>query len=281
MKLTLAFSPCPNDTFIFDALVNGHINTDGIEFEYNLDDVEGLNQKALRAEFDISKISYGVLPRILPNYQVLDAGSALGRGVGPLLVSVEPVNFDLLNNNVGVVALPGENTTAHRLFCFAFPQMKNKLFVRFNEIEDLTLSRKVTAGVLIHENRFTYESRGLIKWMDLGQNWEETTGAPIPLGGIVIRESLPLEVKKTINLLIRHSIEWANQTYIKNKHPLSAFITENAQEMDPKVMRQHIDLYVNDYSLSLGEMGRRSIISLMENGVSHPNTNFKFGGVFI
>jgi 1,4-dihydroxy-6-naphthoate synthase len=273
MKLSIAFSPCPNDTFIFDALVNGHIDTDGLEFDYELDDVEGLNQKATRGQFDITKISYGALPKLFPNYQVLDSGSALGRGVGPLLVSTKQPEFsssqdyehslDGTNNNYQV-ALPGENTTAHRLFSLAFPNFQNKLFVRFNEIEDLVIQGKVAAGVLIHENRFTYAQKGLIKWMDLGEHWEQKTGAPIPLGGIVIKSSLSQEVKQRVNNLIRKSIEWAFEQYVKNNQPLSPFIIKNAQEMDPTVMRQHIDLYVNEYSITLGEVGRKAIRILLD-----------------
>ncbi len=290
MKLTLAFSPCPNDTFIFDALVNGHIDTDGIEFSYELDDVEGLNQKAVQGVFDITKISYGVLPRVISTYQVLDSGSALGRGVGPLLVSADAPNFSLLEQSKSAnspiisahkVALPGENTTAHRLFTLAFPNFRNKIFVRFNEIEELVAQRKAAAGVLIHENRFTYEKKGLIKWMDLGQNWEEKTGAPIPLGGIVIRDSLPLEIKKSVNHLVRESIEWANNQYIKNHIPLSSFIKANAQEMEPKVMRQHIDLYVNEYSLSLGEVGRNAIQTLLKAGTDGSSNISKIESLFI
>jgi 1,4-dihydroxy-6-naphthoate synthase len=272
MKLSLAFSPCPNDTFIFDALVNGHIDTQDLEFEYTLDDVEGLNKKALKGQFEITKISYGALPNLIPHYQVLDSGSALGRGVGPLLVSAEQPDFSWLEspekepikNGPCQVALPGENTTANRLFTLAFPNFQNKLFVKFDEIEGLVAHRKVGAGVLIHENRFTYQSKGLIKWRDLGEHWEQQTGVPIPLGGIVVNRNLPQAIKVKINTLIRQSIEWAQERYITNNQPLSSFITRHAQEMDPKVMRQHIDLYVNDYSLSLGQSGRLAVETLIK-----------------
>ncbi|HEX5669219.1 MAG TPA: 1,4-dihydroxy-6-naphthoate synthase, partial [Chitinophagaceae bacterium] len=184
MKLTIGFSPCPNDTFIFDALVNRKIDTGNLEFEAIMEDVETLNRMALQEKLDITKISYGVLPRILPAYQVLEAGGALGMGVGPLLVTAKPAEPELVNDMT--IALPGLNTTAHMLFSLAFPEAVKKKFMAFSEIEDAVLRGDADAGVIIHENRFTYEAKGLFKVMDLGDYWEKTTGNPIPLGGIVM-----------------------------------------------------------------------------------------------
>ena len=193
MKLTLGFSPCPNDTFIFDALVNHKIDTNGFEFEVVLEDVQTLNQWAQEGKLAITKISYGVLPLVLDKYKVLNSGSALGKGVGPLLISTstninQPIE-DLL------VAIPGENTTAHLLFSMAYPQVKNKIFLRYDEIENFVVANK-GLGVIIHENRFTYEAKGLKKVIDLGDYWEQKTGNAIPLGGIVIKKEIDIATQK-------------------------------------------------------------------------------------
>src|ERR1700722_3975011 len=194
MTLTLGFSPCPNDTFIFDALVNGKIDTEGLEFDVRLEDVETLNQWALEGRLDVSKISYGVLPLVMDQYQLLDAGGALGKGVGPLLITKErpaPEQLSLTDIDTATIAIPGERTTAHLLFSLAFPTAANRRFMIFSDIEDAVLSGKVDCGVIIHENRFTYRQKGLIKLLDLGEFWEKETGAPIPLGGIGFRRNQP------------------------------------------------------------------------------------------
>src|ERR1700760_932420 len=188
MTLTLGSSPCPNDTFIFDALVNKKIDTGGLDFDVHLEDVETLNQWALQGRLDISKISYGVLPLLTGSYQLLDAGGAVGQGVGPLLISRKPMS--LIDIPSSSIAIPGERTTAHLLFSLAFPIARHKKFMIFSDIEEAVLSGKVDCGVIIHENRFTYRQKGLTKLMDLGEFWEKETGAPIPLGGIVFREDL-------------------------------------------------------------------------------------------
>jgi len=255
MKLTLGFSPCPNDTFIFDALVNGKIDTGGLEFEVMLEDVQTLNDWAKQGRLDISKVSYGVLPLILDKYRVLKAGGALGVGVGPLLIGNEVA--DLPFNEKLTIAIPGENTTAHFLFAQAFPQANNKVFLRFDEIEDWVLSGK-GPGVIIHENRFTYQQKGLHKWADLGQIWEQNTGLPIPLGGIVVRKGFPPDKIEALTYAIQQSL-----AYAQNKYPeLSAYIRCHAQEMDIQVMRQHIDLYVNDFSYDMQENGRKAILHM-------------------
>ncbi|MGH2565687.1 MAG: 1,4-dihydroxy-6-naphthoate synthase, partial [Ginsengibacter sp.] len=206
MKYTLGFSPCPNDTFIFDALVNNKINVQGIEFEVRLEDVETLNQLAINNQLDFTKVSFGVLPLILKNYKVLNSGSALGKGVGPLLISREKVSFNEVNECV--IAIPGENTTAHMLFSQAFPNAKNKIFKRYDEIENFVLdSGNKSLGVIIHENRFTYLDKGLQKVVDLGNFWEERTGYPIPLGGIAGKRSVNEKVLMKVDSLIKESIE--------------------------------------------------------------------------
>jgi len=254
MKLTLGFSPCPNDTFIFDALVNKKIDTGDLEFDVVLDDVQTLNEWALEGRLDISKISFGALTGILSGYILLNAGGALGKGAGPLLIT----NYDLKNTETVddmLVAVPGKNTTAHILFSMAFPRVKQKKFMVFSDIEDAILNGEVDAGVIIHENRFTYEQKGLKKIMDLGEFWEQQTGFPIPLGGIVMRRSFDEPLRRHVDELIKQSL-----SYAYNKYPqISDYVREHAQEMEETVMRQHIDLYVNNYSLELGNDGRAAI----------------------
>jgi 1,4-dihydroxy-6-naphthoate synthase len=264
MKFTLGFSPCPNDTFIFDALVNGGIDTEGLEFEVLLEDVETLNQWALQGRLDISKISYGVLPLLLEHYELLDAGGALGKGVGPLLIAKTPMtDADVEKCRV---AIPGRNTTAHMLFSLAFPQATNKEFMVFSEIEEAVLKGRADCGVIIHENRFTYQQKGLLKLQDLGEFWEAKTGYSIPLGGIVLRRELNellrsgVMLSEKIDGLIKKSILAAWNGY----PALSGYVKDHAQEMEETVMRQHIDLYVNDHSLSLGEEGRRAVQALLD-----------------
>lgn len=260
MKLTLGFSPCPNDTFIFDALVNHKIDTNGFEFDVLLEDVQTLNQWAQEGKLAITKLSYGVLPLVLDKYKVLNSGSALGKGVGPLLISSTADTNQSIEDSL--IAIPGENTTAHLLFSMAYPQAKNKIFIRYDEIEDFVLAKK-GLGVIIHENRFTYEGKGLKKITDLGDYWEQKTSNAIPLGGIVIKKELDTSIQQNIDALIKQSI-----AYGFSKYPaLNDYIRCHAQEMSEQVMRQHIDLYVNEYSLDLGEKGKKAILKLLEN---HP-----------
>ncbi len=258
MKFSLGFSPCPNDTFIFDALVNKKIDTEGIDFEVELDDVQTLNNWAKEGRLDFSKISYGALPLLLEQYAVLESGGALGMGVGPLLLAKEPM--DLVQVNASKIAIPGKDTTAHMLFSLAFPEATNKEFVVFNEVEDFVLDGK-GLGVIIHENRFTYQKRGLYKLIDLGDYWEKTTGAPIPLGGIIAKRTLPKETILQVNNLIRKSIQYALDNH---KEHLADFVKIHAQEMEESVMRQHIDLYVNGFSLDLGEKGYKAINQVLD-----------------
>ncbi|MBK7884082.1 MAG: 1,4-dihydroxy-6-naphthoate synthase [Chitinophagaceae bacterium] len=257
MKFSIGFSPCPNDTFIFDALVNKKIDTENIEFEAVLEDVETLNQWALQGKLDITKLSYGVLPLVLDKYAILNSGSALGKGVGPLLIKNEELKIKNVEDNL--VAIPGRNTTAHLLFLLAYPAAKNKVFLRYDEIENFVLENK-GLGVIIHENRFTYEQKGLKKIMDLGDFWEIQTNNPIPLGGIVIKKTIDVLTQRNIDLLIKKSIEYAFSNY----PVLSTYTCLHAQEMDETIMRKHIDLYVNDFSINLGNEGKCAIQKLLE-----------------
>lgn len=266
MKLSIGFSPCPNDTFIFDALVNGDIDTGGIEWDIVMEDVQTLNEWAIEGKLDISKISYATLPLVLPTYLVLHSGGALGKGVGPLLISRIAIPDAAIRQCT--IAIPGKHTTANVLFSLAYPEAVNKVFLRYDEIEKFvhesagTLEdiQGIRLGVIIHENRFTYAQRGFVKLADLGETWEQHTGFPIPLGGIVVKRSIPADTRLKIGRLIRDSIRKA-----WNKYPqLSPFIRENAKEMEEKVMREHINLYVNDYSDDLGEKGREAVLKFLQ-----------------
>lgn len=258
MKLSLGFSPCPNDTFIFDALVNRKIDTGDFEFEVILEDVQTLNRWAMEKKLDVTKISYGVWPLLQKNYNLLDSGGALGKGVGPLLISKN--NIVLKDIDKLSIAIPGEQTTANLLFSMAFPQAKRKKFMVFSQIENAVLNDDVDCGVIIHENRFTYMQKGLVKQMDLGEYWEQKTKSPIPLGGIVMRNEFSPAERAAVDRLIRDSVAFAEAYY----PDLSDYVIRHAQEMQESVMRQHIDLYVNQYSLSLGDEGRRAVDVLLK-----------------
>ncbi|MDE3145105.1 MAG: 1,4-dihydroxy-6-naphthoate synthase [Bacteroidota bacterium] len=260
MQLSLGFSPCPNDTFIFDALVNHKIDAGGLSFDVQLEDVQTLNEWALQGKLDFSKISYGVLPLVLNEYIVLNSGGALGKGVGPLLIS-KTVDDGRWTANNKTIAIPGENTTAHLLFSLAYPNAKNKIFKVFNEIEDAVLNEEVNAGVIIHENRFTYHLKGLHKIVDLGEYWEEKLKVPIPLGGIVAKKNLDKNLILQVDQLIKQSVEYAYQHHHKE---LAGYVQQHAQEMSEDVMRQHINLYVNNYSIGLNDDGKKAVLKLLE-----------------
>lgn len=260
MKLTLGFSPCPNDTFIFDALVNKKIDTDGLEFEAVLADVETLNQWALEGKLDITKLSFPAFFKSLNNYTLLNAGSALGKGVGPLLItdSQQEITDDEINQ--ASIALPGANTTANLLFTFAYPDARDKTFMLFSAIENALVNKETDLGVIIHENRFTYQQKGLKKVRDLGEYWEQKMELPLPLGGIAINQTVKRSLALRVNELIRKSLEFA----FKNYPAIPEYVKQHSQEMSEDVMRQHIDLYVNNYSLDLGDEGRQAIEALHE-----------------
>ena len=267
MKFTLGFSPCPNDTFIFDALVNKKISTEGLEVDAVLEDVETLNKWALEGRLDITKLSFPAFFQSIDKYVLLDAGSALGKGVGPLLVSksklyTENTQDGMTNEPLDdkTIVLPGANTTAHLLFSFAFPEARQKKFMIFSAIEDAVLSDDADLGVIIHENRFTYAQKGLQKVLDLGDYWETKMNTPIPLGGIAISRSIDKPMALIINSLIRKSLEFA----FKNYPFISDYVKEHSQSLSEDVMRQHINLYVNNYSVSLGDEGRSAIKTLFD-----------------
>ncbi len=255
MVLTIGFSPCPNDTFIFDALVNGGIDTGDITFEPVLEDVETLNRWALEGKLDITKLSFPAYFKTADRYRLLNAGSALGKGVGPLLIAHTDQSFSNADVNKASIVLPGVNTTANLLFSFAFPDAANKAFRVFHEIENAVVNKEADLGVIIHENRFTYQQKGLHKVVDLGQHWEEKMGVPIPLGGIVIKKSLGNDVYEQVNELIHQSLQQSFKSY----PAVSNYVKKHAQAMSEDVMRQHIELYVNDYSLDLGVDGKKAI----------------------
>lgn len=266
MKLSLGFSPCPNDTFIFDAMIHQKIDTEGLNFEVSYEDVETLNQKAFKTELDITKLSYHAYAYLTENYVLLHSGSALGFGVGPLLICNEPVylqeGIESLTSRIGdlKVGVPGKYTTANFLLSLAFPEAKNKIEMKFSDIESALLNKHIDLGVIIHENRFTYEDKGLLKVIDLGEYWEKLTSSPIPLGGIMIKRSLPDDIKQKVNRIIQRSVMFAIKT------PLSGleFIRSHAQEMSTEVMYKHIELYVNKYSVDLGEEGRKAVNMFFE-----------------
>jgi len=260
MKLTLGFSPCPNDTFIFDALIHHKIDTEGLEFEVFYDDVETLNQKAFRGELDITKLSYHAFAHIVDKYVLLDAGSALGFGVGPMLISKFEFSISDLNNTKHKIGIPGKYTTANFLLGLALPEATNKQEMVFSEIEDALLDEKIDIGLIIHENRFTYQNKGLKKIIDLGDYWEKLTGCAIPLGGIVANRKLPLDIQHKINRVLKKSVEFA---FANPKSGLE-YIRSHAQEMSEEVMYKHIELYVNKYSLDLGDEGRKAINLLFD-----------------
>ncbi|MFM8450818.1 MAG: 1,4-dihydroxy-6-naphthoate synthase [Haliscomenobacter sp.] len=261
MKLTLGFSPCPNDTFIFDALVHQKVDTEGLEFDVRLADVEELNQGAFAGTLDITKLSYHALGYALDKYVLLDSGSALGNNCGPLLIAREQVPRDQIPGLH--IAIPGKYTTANFLLGLAFPEATHKTPLLFSDIEDALLQGRVDAGLIIHENRFTYESKGLVKLIDLGEYWETQTQMPIPLGGIVVRRDLNPDIQHKVSRVLRRSVDFA----LDNPRQTLSYVRCHAQEMDESVMFQHIGLYVNDYSRSLGQRGKAAVQLLFDKAL--------------
>lgn len=253
MELSIGFSTCPNDTFIFDALVHGRVDRGALSFETHLADVEELNRMALEARLDITKLSYAAFALVSDRYQLLNAGSALGRGCGPLLIARGPTSEERWHHMR--IARPGRMTTANLLLSHALPDAKDRTEYLFSQIEDAVLNGDADAGVIIHESRFTYAAKGLHKLMDLGGYWEQTTGQPIPLGGIAIRRELDEDLKIKVDRLVRQSVEHA----FAHPQASNGYIMRHAQEMSPEVARQHIDLYVNSHSIDLGTDGRAAV----------------------
>jgi 1,4-dihydroxy-6-naphthoate synthase len=253
MELSLGYSTCPNDTFIFYALACGQIKLPGLSFSSYLTDVEELNKAASSEKYDIVKLSYHAYSKLWEKYQILSAGSALGRGNGPLLVAKTKMPSGKLA--CSTVAIPGENTTAALLLKIAYPQILKTKTMLFSDIENAVIAGDVEAGLLIHENRFTYSSKGLIKIADLGEFWEKEENMPIPLGCIAIKRSLPYEIKQTVQQALRSSVEFALEN---NQKPLH-YMRRYAQEMDDKIMTDHVGLYVNSYTRDIGNEGKEAI----------------------
>lgn len=257
--LKLGFSPCPNDTFIFDALLHKRF-----PFLYDvkaqLFDVEKLNRLALSAEMEISKLSFAAFASVSDKYQILSSGAALGRNCGPLLISKNPV--DLGKAGELKVAIPGKYTTANLLLSIFFPELTHKTEVVFSDIEQGVLNGYFDIGLIIHESRFTYAQRGLLKVADLGECWESKFNRPIPLGCIAIRRDLPQDLKESIQNGIAESVKWAFA------HPQDSrdYIQANAQELSSEVQQKHIDLYVSQFSIDLGVEGREAINLLLSYG---------------
>ncbi|MFR9500980.1 MAG: 1,4-dihydroxy-6-naphthoate synthase [Rikenellaceae bacterium] len=252
--LTLHISPCPNDTFMFDALINGRIDTHSLHFEVEYHDIEELNTRALNANADISKISCAVLPHIAHHYSLLGSGAALGRGNGPLLVkpkgSTRPIKH---------ILVPGLHTTASALVTRLYPSIEQQQPMLFSKIAEAVENGEADAGVLIHEGRFVYAERNLELVADLGLLWEEKMQLPLPLGAIVMRNTIDPQIKSKFEILLRQSIEYA----FANPQASRPFIKEHAQELDDSVIDNHISLFVNNYSLSLDEEGHEAITKLL------------------
>ena len=255
-KLTLAFSRCPNDTYIFDAMIHHKIDTEGLEFDVCFADVEQLNQSAFQQKFDITKLSYHAYSYVSEHYILLHSGSALGNNCGPLLISKKIVNETEIEKSR--VCIPGKYTTANLLFSLKYPNAKNKEFIIFSEIENKVLNDEFDAGLIIHENRFTYEQHGLKKIIDLGAFWEQTYNVPIPLGGIAIKRTIENEIQLAVERIIKRSIEFA----FENPDSSKDFVAQHSQEMSAEVCQQHIQLYVNKYSLDLGFDGEFAVNTL-------------------
>jgi 1,4-dihydroxy-6-naphthoate synthase len=255
--LTLGFSPCPNDTFIFHALVHGLVDCPGIALAERLEDVETLNRLALDKALDIAKVSFHLLGHIRDNYVLLHSGGAMGRGCGPLVVSARFTGMDQLKGRR--IAVPGRYTTASLLLRLFDPHLDDIVHIPFNEIMGAIARAEVDAGVIIHESRFTYQEAGLSRLLDLGEWWERETDRPIPLGGIVARRSLGKEVVLAIESSLRASVAYALA------HPAGAngYIRAHSQEMSDEVCAAHINLYVNNFSLDLGAEGEAAVNALL------------------
>ena len=277
VPLSLGFSPCPNDCFMFDAIVNRRIDLEGLAFDVRLADVEALNRSAFAADADVTKLSYHAYAFCIDHYVLLDAGSALGRNCGPLLISRRTIAQDEVAAGGLRIAIPGKFTTANFLLGLAFPQARDKTPLVFSDIEGAVLDGRYDAGLIIHENRFTYEVKGLKKIIDLGEYWETETGAPIPLGGIVIKRSLPDEVKRRVNRVLRRSVEFA----FANRTASLDYVRAHAQEMRDDVMYKHIDLYVNEYSIDLGTEGRRAVELLFSRAAATGIVPAAAGALFL
>ncbi|MEM9992153.1 MAG: 1,4-dihydroxy-6-naphthoate synthase [Bacteroidota bacterium] len=257
MKLSLGFSPCPNDTFIFYAMLHQKVDTEGLTFEVAMADVEELNQRAFAKTLDITKLSYHAFGYLIDDYVLLDAGSALGNNCGPILIAKSKLSMAALQT--ASIAIPGKYTTANFLFRLAYPDLPEGKEMLFSDIEAAILGESIDAGLIIHENRFTYSEKGLVKIRDMGEFWESTYNLPIPLGGIVASRKLPLEIQQRFNRVLGRSVAYAKANPLETLPYVSQF----AQEMDVGVMQQHISLYVNDFTLNLGKKGKDAVDTLL------------------
>lgn len=253
MKLTLGFSPCPNDTFIFHGIANRKVDTEGLDFEIFMDDVEDLNKAAFEGKASVLKLSIHACAHVSAKYQILDSGGAMGRGNGPLLISKREIKLEDIDNLL--IAIPGIYTTANLLLSIFRPKAVNRKVYLFSDIPDAVLNGEADAGVIIHETRFTYREKGLIRIADLGLLWEEITGHPVPLGAIAIQRGIPENVAISVNRIIRRSIEYAKN----NISETYEFIKQYSQETSDDVIRKHIALYVNNYTESMGQEGREAV----------------------
>jgi 1,4-dihydroxy-6-naphthoate synthase len=261
--LSLAYSPCPNDTYIFAAWTRGLL-ANAPHVEVVLDDVEALNEAARQGRFELTKVSYGAIPFLLEKYRILRAGGALGRGCGPLVIAKPgrsgrvPALHEFKPH--ARIAIPGAMTTAYLLLRLALQRPIDAVPMRFDRIVDAVASGEVDAGLIIHESRFTYRQSGLAQVEDLGDWWERETGDPIPLGAILVRRDLDDDDARRIDATIRESLAFARA----DEAAVAPYVREHAFEMDEAVMRAHIGLYVNDYSVDLGDDGVRAIERLFE-----------------
>ena len=260
MKLTLGFSPCPNDTFIFDAMIHQKIDTEGLEFDLTIADVEELNKEAFKKQIDITKISYNAFAHLINDYKLLNSGSALGNNCGPLLVTANP---NMVLDADSKIAIPGKFTTANFLLSIFYPELTNKTEFLFSDIEKVLINQTYDAGLLIHENRFTYQERGLHKLADLGEKWEIATKLPIPLGGIIVNRNLDTDIQQKVDRVLKRSLQFA----FDNPKSGIDFIKSHAQEMNEEVMYKHIELYVNNYTLDLGVNGKKAVEFLLNKAI--------------
>lgn len=266
MKLTIGFSPCPNDTFIFHAMLHSLVDTEGLIFEPVIADVEELNKKAFNRNLDVTKLSYFAFAHLIEYYILLNSGSALGNNCGPLLINKSGSISDLDNVKI---AIPGYYTTANFLLSLYKPQIKNKTEMIFSEIEDAVISEKVDAGLIIHENRFTYSPKGLKKVVDLGEWWENEFKLPIPLGGIVVNRRINKNVQQKVDRVLKRSVEYA----MKNPDASTDFVKKYSQEMDDDVIKAHINLYVNNYTIDLENPGRSAVKFLIKKAIERKLIN--------
>jgi 1,4-dihydroxy-6-naphthoate synthase len=273
-RLELGYSPCPNDTFIFHALTHGLVEVADVTVTEVLEDVETLNRWATEGRLDLTKISYHAYGHLRDEYVALRAGGAMGRGVGPLLVARD----GMLDVEQATIAIPGRLTTATLLLRMLVPQEVMTIEMRYDRIEDAVAHGDVDAGLIIHESRFTYRQHGLTAVMDVGERWEQETGLPLPLGAILIRRSLGDVVAEAVNEGIRRSLQYAQQ------HPdeSARYVAEHAQEPDPEVTKAHIGLYVNDFSLDVGDEGEMALAELFgraeDEGLLPPSNAPLFAG---